>query len=140
LNSTTISIKEHFHDFLSSSDTLRIYHEAKLIFSSKKDRVVPLLEYIGNLETSAPRIVILDKIMGNAAALLGVKAGAEEVYSPMGSQLGIDTLKKFGIRYHLKSVVPFIQKPDSEDMCFMEKLSVGKTPDEFYTAIKAIIK
>jgi len=78
--------------------------------------------------------------MGNAAALLSIKAGAVEVFSPMGSQIGIDTLVKFNIKYHINKIVPFIQKDNSNDMCFMEKLSTEKTPDDFYTAIKAIIK
>ena len=140
MKSTAISLKERFRNFVISGDTLQIYREGRLVYSSDKDRVVPLLEYIDSLGTQEGPAVIFDKIMGNAAALLAVKARAEEVYSPMGSQLGVDTLKKNNVKYHLKTIVPFIQKPDSEDMCFMEKLSIGKTPDEFYIAIKAIIK
>ena len=85
-------------------------------------------------------VVLFDKVMGNAAALLAVKARAGEVYSPLGSELAIETLRKNDIAYHLDRVIPFIQKDNSEEMCFMENLSRGKTPDEFYTTIKAIIK
>jgi hypothetical protein len=140
LKSTASSLKERFRNFVVSGDTLQVYREGRLVYSSDKDRVVPLLEYIDRHGADDGRSVIFDKIMGNAAALLAVKANAEEVYSPMGSRLGVDTLKKNNVKHHLKTIVPFIQKPDSEDMCFMEKLSVGKSPDEFYVAIKAIIK
>ena len=125
---------------MKSEDTLRIFEKGELVFSSAKDRVGPLIEYIDSDRPKRDGAVIFDKIMGNAAALLAVKAGAREVFSPLGSQLGIDTLNRYNIKYHLNRIVPFIQKDDSQDMCFMEKLSMGKDPEEFYTAIKAIIK
>lgn len=141
VDSTAISIQDRFRDFVNSSDTLQIYRDGKLVFSSDKDRVAALLEYIDSSGPAPAPCVIFDKIMGNAAALLAVLAGAEEVYSPLGSRLGIDTLEKHHIVYHLDRIVPYIQKvPDKEEMCFMERLSTGKEPDEFYRAIKAIIK
>ena len=81
-------------------------------------------------------VVIFDKITSNAAALLSVKANGREVYSPLGSQIAVSTLEKYGIRYHLNEIVPYIQKPGQEEMCPMEKLSLGKGPEEFYSAVK----
>jgi len=49
-------------------------------------------------------------------------------------------LDKYGIKYHLAEIVPYIQKPSREDMCPMEKLSMNKEPEEFYEVIKNIIK
>jgi hypothetical protein len=140
LKSTTVSLQNIFQDFLKTTDTLQIYRDGKLVFSSKKDRVVPLLDYIDTVGSASGPVVIFDRVMGNAASLLSVKAGAVEVFSPLGSQLGIDTLVKYKIKYHFDDIVPFILKDNSQDMCFMENLSTGKTPDEFYQAIKAIIK
>jgi len=125
-----------FDEFLKSSDSLRVYKGDRLLFASDKDRLVPLLEYIDRLAPRHQRVVIFDKIMGNAAALLSVKADCQEVYSPLGSQLAIATLDKYGIKYHLIEVVPYIQKPSAEDMCPMEKLSLNKEPEEFYETIR----
>ena len=80
-------------------------------------------------------VVIFDKIMGNAAALLSVKASCREVYSPLGSQLAITTLEKYGIKYHITEIIPCIKKPNTEEMCPMEELSINKDPDEFYETI-----
>jgi len=129
-----------FSEFLNSGDTLRVYDGNQLIFSSNKDRLLPLLEYIDNFANYYQQVVIFDKIMGNAAALLSVKAGCREVYSPLGSQLAIRTLDKYGIKYLITEIVPYIQKPNEEDMCPMEKLSINKEPEEFYEVIKNIIK
>jgi len=109
-----------------------------MVFASKKDRLLALIEYI---DADAPKqegIVVMDRVMGNAAALLSVKAGCREVYSPLGSELAVATLDKFAIRHHLSELVPIIQRDDRQGICPMEKLSMDKTPDEFYTLLKPL--
>lgn len=125
-----------FNEFLSGSDTLQVYKDEKLLFSSNKDRVLPLLEYIDGFTPHHQQVIIFDKIMGNAAALLAVKANCQEVYSPLGSQLAIKTLDRYGIKHHISEIVPCIQKANSQDICPMEKLSMDKEPEDFYEAIK----
>ena len=129
-----------FNEFSSSNDTLQVYKDSKLLFSSDKDRLLPLLEYIDRFAPYHRQVVVFDKIMGNAAALLSVEAGCQEVYSPLGSQLAIKTLEKYGIKYHITEITPYIQQPNGEDMCPMEKLSLDKGPEEFYEVIRNIIK
>ena len=128
-----------FHKFLVSEDTLRVYDGDRLVFSSDKDRLLPLLEYLDHFAPQYQQVVVFDKIMGNAAALLSVKAGCRAVYSSLGSQLAIKTLEKHGIEYHFSEIVPHIQKPDGTDMCPMEKLSIGKEPEEFYEVMMNLI-
>jgi hypothetical protein len=127
--------KDLFKDFLISKDTLRIYRGETLVFSSDKDRLVGLMQFIDKPAGKGPYI-IFDKVLGNAATQLGVKAGCNEAYSPLGSELAIETLKKYKIVYHLSEVVPYIQRDDGKGMCPMEKLSIGKTPEEFYKEMK----
>ena len=127
------------NEFLISSDTLQVYKGSKLLFASNKHRLLPLLEYIDRF-VHYSRVVIFDKIMGNAAALLAIKASCREVYSPLGSQLAMKTLDRYGIKYHFTETVPYIQKPDGEDMCPMEELSMKKEPEEFYELIRNAIK
>lgn len=129
-----------FKDFMASNDTLRVYKDGHLLFSSDKERLIPLLEYIEISPIDDKKVIIFDKIMGNAAALLSIKAGAKEVYSPLGSRLAVNNLEKYRIKYYLSEIVPYIQKPDSEDMCPMERLSIGKDPEEFYAALLDNIK
>ncbi len=125
-----------FSAFLDSDDTLRIYRDETLIFASAKDRLLPLMEYLAEHGRGKPPVTIFDKIMGNAAALLAVKAKCREVYSPLGSDLAIKTLEKHDIEYHLTEIVPYIQRPDGKGICPMEKLSIGKEPEEFYREMK----
>jgi hypothetical protein len=125
-----------FDKFLTSDNTLHVYKGSKLIFSSDKDRLLPLLEYLDKFGSHHQKVVIFDKILGRAAALLCIMANCREVYSPLGSQLAVEVLGKRGIKYHLARTVPCIQKPNQTDMCPMELLSIGKEPEEFYRLIK----
>jgi len=131
---------ELFKLFLDSDNTLNVYKEDKLIFISTKDRLLPLMDYVDEYANKHRQIVVFDKLTGNAAALLCIKAHCREVYSPLGSQLAEKTLNRYGIAYHFNKVVPFIQQANRKDMCPMEKLSIGKEPEEFYQALKARIE
>ena len=131
--------KPFFDAFLNGNDTLRVYKGRNLIFASNKDRLLPLVEYIDKFASKHRDVVILDKIMGRAAALLCIKANCQAVYSPLGSQLAIELLEQHGIKHHLSQNVPCIQKPSGEGMCPMELLSFGKEPEEFYQLIKDLV-
>jgi len=95
-----------FEQFSVSPDTLWIYQNDSCLFSSDKGMLFPLLEYIAHRRTGLPGVVVLDKVIGNAAALLAIRAGAVEVYSPLGSRLAIETLLQHRIDHHLNKVVP----------------------------------
>ncbi len=125
-----------FNKFLTSGDTLQVYQDNRLVFSSNQDRLSPLLEYIDRFSPCHQQVVVFDRIMGNAAALLAIKANCREVYSPLGSQLAASTLDKYGRKRHFTKIVPHIQKDNRSDMCPMEKLSIGKEPEEFYELLK----
>jgi len=121
-----------FADFLTSSDALQVYHGYRLVFRSEKDGLLPLLEYARTVAGGYTGVVVFDKIVGRAAALLCIKVGAGAVYSPLGSRLAADVLRQYGIEHRLQRLVPFITTADGKDMCPMEKLSLGKDPEEFY--------
>ena len=61
-----------YQEFLYSDDKLRVYSNDILIFSSRKERLLPLLDYLEKFLDSNEGILMLDKIVGNAAALLGL--------------------------------------------------------------------
>jgi len=127
-----------FQKFLMSSDSLHVYKANKIIFTSDKAGLLPLLEYIDRFSLCHQQVTIFDKIMGNGAALLSILANCQKVYSPLGSQLAINTLDKYLISYHITNTVPYIRKTPRGEMCPMEKLSLHKDPEEFYAAVRNI--
>lgn len=124
-----------YADFVASADTLRVYKGDSLVFNSTEDRLLPLLEYIRALAESYTDVVIFDRIVGRAAALLCIKARSRTVFSPLGSRFAAEAFEQYGIEYYLEQIVPFITTADKTDMCPMEKLSLGKSPEEFYHAV-----
>lgn len=131
--------KDKYQEFLSSGDSLRIYHRKVLVHSSRDKMLLPLLSYINTLAANYDNVVVFDKIIGNAAALLLTKIHCTEAYTPLASQPALETLDRFGISYKINTVVPFIQQSGSNEMCPMEKLSLGKTPEEFYDLVKGLV-
>lgn len=121
-----------FREFLSSDDSLWVYKDGRRIFASSKSGILPLLEYIEILSLQHRQITIFDKVVGNAAALLSVKAAVEEVYSPLGSELAAKTLRDYNVKYHFSETAPYIQNRSQDDMCPMEKLSIDRSPEEFF--------
>ncbi|MFC1892560.1 DUF1893 domain-containing protein [Chloroflexota bacterium] len=128
-----------FDIFIASSDSLRVYHSGKLIFSSTRETLLPLVEYLDGCRSYRRQVVIYDKIVGNAAALLSVLAKCREICSLLGSQLAVTTLERYRVDYHFDKIIPYIRKPSGPDMCPMEKLSLGMEPEEFYTRVKKFI-
>jgi len=128
-----------FGEFLMGGDSLRVYEGNELLFASREDRLLPLLKYIEQFAPYHQQVLVFDKIIGNAAALLCVKAACRELYSPLGSELAIKTLDRYRIEYHLTRVLPYIQRTDGEAMCPMEELSLDKEPEEFYELVKDTI-
>jgi hypothetical protein len=126
--------RELFSDFLRGGDALRVYRQGKLVFTSDKPGVLPLLEYAARFAPHEKDVTVFDRVVGNAAALLLSVVSCREVYSPLGSQLAGETLQGYGISYHFTETVPFIQNRERQDMCPMERLSLGKDPEEFYQA------
>ena len=125
-----------YQEFLKSADTLRVYAEGRLVFTSTEDRLGAILEYLEQVAVDSPRVIILDKVVGRAAALLAVKAGCQEIYSPLGSQLAAEVLKEHQVKYHFDEVVPYIRDASEKNMCPMEQLSLEKKPAQFYALLR----
>jgi len=123
-------------EFLISRDTLWVYKEHRRLFTSNKGGILPLLEYIETLGLDHKQIIVFDRVVGNAAALLLVKAAADKVHSPLGSKLAVKTLSSYGIKCDFTETVQYIQNRNRDDMYPMERLSLDKGPEEFFDLIR----
>jgi len=132
-----IKIKnKKFDEFLKSEDTFRVYKDKKLIFTSREERLMPILEYADRYFPYEKGVTVFDRVVGNAAALLLEKILCSKVFSELGSENAKHTLESFGIKYHFLEIVPYIENDSRQDICPMEKMSSGKSPEEFYQMLK----
>jgi hypothetical protein len=125
-----------FSEFLKSADTFRVYKGSRLLFASRKDRLAPIVAYIENHAPYKEGVTVYDRIAGNALALLLKTIRCRSVLSELGSENAVRTLKSSGIKYHFNETVDCIMNDSGQDMCPMERLSLGKNPDEFFQALK----
>ena len=125
-----------FIEFLKSKDTFRVYKGSRLVFTSRKDKLVPMVEYIENHAPHEESVMVYDRIVGNAAALLLKTIRCRSVLSELGSENAIRTLKSASIKYHFNETVDCIMNDSGQDMCPMERLSLGKSSEEFFSALK----
>ncbi len=123
--------RDDFESFLSSADTLWIMSQGGVIFRSQRKGIAPLICYIEQAPLTE-EVIAFDKVTGNAAALLLKKANGRAVFSSTGSQLAAETLRGFGIEAHFAHIVPYIINRSGNGMCPFERLSLGKSPEEFY--------
>ena len=130
---------KQYHEFLFNEDSFHVYENGHLLYHSTKGRIIPWLEFIDLFSPLVSNVTVFDKVVGNAAALLAIKAGCRSLYSPVGSQLAADTLEKYHIKYSFINTIPYICKADSLEMCPLEKLSLDKRPEDFYETVRVQI-
>jgi len=129
------SFESEFEKFLKSDWELNILKENKIIFRSKKSGVRGLLDFLQENGKQNGDVVIFDKIVGRAAALLTIYLGAKEVYGGIGSNTAAQVFRRYKIKFYFSKTYPNILNKDKTDLCPMEKLSLNKNPEEFYNLL-----
>jgi hypothetical protein len=129
-------MKKYFSEFLKSSWQLEIWSDKKRVYWSKKSGVKGLLDFIKKHKRRFKKLIIFDKKIGNAAALLFVYLKTEEVFGAIGSRLAKKTLRKYKIRFYFKKTIPNILNKKRNSICLFEKKSLNKKPEEFYKSLK----
>jgi len=129
-------MKKEFEKFVKGKFGLEIRSKNKLIYRSKKENIFGLLEFIKKYGRRSRNLIIFDRKVGNAVALLCAYLKVKEVYGATGSNPAKKTLKKFKIKFHFSKTIPNILNKDETDICPMEKMLLGNTPAEFLDLLK----
>ncbi len=129
-------MEKEFKDFEVSDFTLEIRNKKKIIFRSEKEGILGLLDFIKKYGGRFKNLIIFDRVIGNAAALLCVYLKAKEVCGLIGSKAAKKTLKKFKINFYFKKTIPNILNKNKDDLCPLERLSILKTPEEFLDCLE----
>ena len=88
--------------------SFEVYQDQRLIFYSDEHWLYPLLSFETFLEKSrmhSEELLIKDKIVGKAAALLLVRLNIKNVHAVMLSELGEAVLKQWDISYTYQNLV-----------------------------------
>ena len=66
-------------------------------------------------------LIVADKIIGKASAMLLILSGVKEVYCIVLSKAGQKILEEYNITYHYDELTDYIISRKGDDMCPMEK-------------------
>jgi uncharacterized protein DUF1893 len=113
--------------------TLTVLHEGTPIFISNGKWLHPLLEleaYLAEHPIQPENLILQDKIIGKAAALLIHRLGVRTVKAGILSRLGETVLQRHGIAYTYEQLVDCIH-------CQTEKvLATVEDPEAAYQLVK----
>ena len=124
--------------FKATGLSILIIKNEKILFQSKEEMSKPLVKAIR--ETDMNDATVYDKIVGRAAALLFIYAKVKKVFGVVASKPAIEMAQKFGLILTPGIITENIMNHAGSDTCPMDKLSAGKTPEEFYKILLEKIK
>ncbi|UCE25286.1 MAG: DUF1893 domain-containing protein [Candidatus Zixiibacteriota bacterium] len=125
-----------YERFLNSKWSLVITESDRIIFRSRATAIKPLIRYLKQHHKPGRQVIIYDKYVGRAAALLMVLIKPVKVFTPVISFGGEETLKEFQVPYKAQKRVEYLMGMASDEMCRWEKMTIGKTPEEFRDMLK----
>ena len=110
----------------------------KIVAAERGRGVSPLLNLYDRDKALMKNAVIVDKVIGRAAAFVIIKGGASEVFGKITSQEAVDLLKKHNIPITYDLLVPRILNQKRNGLCPLED-SV-KSIEDADTALKSMRK
>lgn len=114
------------------NNSLVVIKDGKVIFKSDKDRLRPIILCINQNKEEMVGSIVIDKIVGLAAAKLFVYAKVKEIYALVASKSAEDYLKNKNIGLQTKKLIKNILNDDKSDICPMEKLAKELTEEELF--------
>lgn len=113
-----------------------IYKEGELIFESDLKGIRPHLKAINELGSELEGTLMVDKILGRAAAFLVIYSKASEAITAVLSTPGKQVLDKYGLKYSYREEVSHIKMENGVIYCPFERMVQGiDDPVEAYGAI-----
>lgn len=113
----------------------------KTVMTSFDKGVSPIYKYIKENGVSPIPLIMGDKIVGKAVALMAIYGGVEYIYTQIISQGAIDILNSHNIKFDYEEIVPYISNRKKDGQCPMEaSLSGTINPEEGFNIIDTFIK
>lgn len=121
---------------LNDNHTIVIYKNDASVFVSDDRGVVPLMKLLKEDKSQLIDSIVVDKVIGKAAALLMVFAGVKEVFTPTISSPAVEVFKNHDIKITFDSEVDRIINRKGDGLCPMETLCLDTdNPEEAFFRI-----
>ncbi len=119
-----------------SGNSLMIYKNGELLFESDLGGIRPHLKAINEHGDALEGTLMVDKILGRAAAFLVVYSKAAEAITVIVSTSGRQVLEANNLKFSYREEVPYIKMENGVIFCPFERMVQGiHDPDEAYAVI-----
>ena len=109
---------------LKGNHTIVIYKSDASVIVSNDRGVAPLLKLLNEDASQLRGSIVVDKVIGKAAALLMVYAGIKEVYTPVISEPAVEVFTNHKVEVTYDKVVERIINRKGDGLCPMETLCI----------------
>ena len=121
---------------LKENHTIVIYKNDASVFVSDDRGVAPLMKLLKEDKSQLIDSIVVDKVIGKAAALLMVFAGVKEVFTPTISSPAVEVFKNHDIKITFDTEVDRIINRKGDGLCPMETLCLDTdNPEEAFHRI-----
>ncbi len=107
-----------------------LIQNAEIVVQYNGRGVSPLLDVYQNNKQAMKGGIIVDKLIGRAAAFIIIKGGVSRVYTPLISEDAKKLLEEYNIKVEYDKIVPKILNRQRDGLCPLENSVLGETdPD-----------
>ena len=136
-----LTIIMHIEDLkdilLKENHTIVIYKSDASVVVSNDRGVAPLLKLLNEDASQLQGSIVVDKVIGKAAALLMVYAGVKEVYTPTISKPAVVVFENHNVKISYDKIVDRIINRKGDGLCPMETLCIDiDDPKEAFLKIQ----
>ena len=132
---------DYLDDLSKQKLSLMVIKNDQQLFTSSHSRLKPLFQAYKTLGDEMQDSIIVDKVIGLAAAKICAVAKVGKIITEMASENAIAFLNDTGIPITTRKTVPHIMNQDKTDYCPMEKMAVKfPDPEQFVLHLATIIK
>ena len=126
----------YLEELEKTGNSLMVYKGGALLFQSSSKGIRPHLEAINQLGEGIRGSIMVDKIVGRAAALLILYSEAAEAHAAVISTPGKRVLEMHGLKFTYLEETDHIKMQDGQIFCPFEAMVQGITdPKEGYRVI-----
>lgn len=96
-----------------------------MVESRRGRGVMPLLDFYDQKAGKFAGAVVVDKVIGRAAAMIAIRGGARAVYGEIMSEDALELLEKHGVAADYGQLVPRILNAKRDGLCPLEQAVEG---------------
>lgn len=112
---------EEMKSLLNTNDIVCVLSKGDQVLTSNLKGVRPWIKWLRECPEVLEGALVVDKVVGKAAAMLMIVAKIKKLYTPMMSESALSYLNHQNIEFTYDTTVPYIVNNEKNGLCPMEQ-------------------